>query len=160
MPARNAAAAAGAAAAPPPFVLVASGLVGFAFFLLELVWYRMLGPILGGTVYTFGLVLAVALLGIAAGGLAYARLPGLAGLGLRAFTATCVLEAALVALPYALGDRVALLALDLRPAQGALPAVIGRRVQPAGAVLALRHRPRRKGVCQLVVLWAVAVLKY
>ncbi|HEY2942622.1 MAG TPA: fused MFS/spermidine synthase, partial [Vicinamibacteria bacterium] len=39
-------------AAPPSFVLAAAAVVGFAFFLLELVWYRMLGPILGGTVYT------------------------------------------------------------------------------------------------------------
>ena len=30
------------------FVLVAAGLVGFAFFLMEIVWYRMLGPLLGG----------------------------------------------------------------------------------------------------------------
>src|SRR5207302_1576493 len=43
--------AAGAASereAPAIFVLVASGVVGFAFFLMELVWYRMLGPLLGG----------------------------------------------------------------------------------------------------------------
>ncbi|HZI64458.1 MAG TPA: spermidine synthase, partial [Thermoanaerobaculia bacterium] len=33
-------------------VLVAAGLAGFVFFLMELVWYRMLGPILGGTSYT------------------------------------------------------------------------------------------------------------
>ena len=46
--------------------------MGFAFFLLELVWYRMLSPLLGGSVFTFGLILATALLGIAAGGLAYA----------------------------------------------------------------------------------------
>ena len=49
----------------------AAAIVGFAFFLMELVWYRMLGPILGGTVYTFGLVLAMALAGIALGALAY-----------------------------------------------------------------------------------------
>ena len=44
----------------PPiwFTLAASGTVGFAFFLMELVWYRMLAPILGGTVFTFGLILA------------------------------------------------------------------------------------------------------
>jgi spermidine synthase len=103
------------AAAPPGFVLGAAAAVGFAFFLMELVWYRMLGPILGGTVYTFGLVLAVALLGIGLGGLlyalAFARLP----VTLEAFALTCLLEAALVGLPYALGDRLALLALRLRP---------------------------------------------
>ena len=44
-----------------PFVLVASAVVGFAFFLMELVWYRMLSPVLGGSTYTFGLILAVPL---------------------------------------------------------------------------------------------------
>ena len=43
--------------------------VGFAFFLMELVWYRLLAPLLGGSVFTFGLVLAVALAGIGLGGL-------------------------------------------------------------------------------------------
>ena len=57
------AAPAGAPApAPRLFVLAASGIVGFAFFLLELVWYRMLGPLLGGSSYTFGLILVIALL--------------------------------------------------------------------------------------------------
>src|SRR5438445_11576066 len=52
----------------PVFLLLASGTVGFAFFLMELVWYRMLGPLLGGSVFTFGLVPAVALAGIGLGG--------------------------------------------------------------------------------------------
>jgi predicted membrane-bound spermidine synthase len=57
-------------------VLTAAALTGFAFLLMELVWYRMLGPILGGTVYTFGLVLAVALCGVGLGGLVVrGRLP-------------------------------------------------------------------------------------
>src|SRR4029079_13003344 len=46
------------------YVYAAAGIVGFAFFLMELVWYRLLAPILGGTTYTFGLILAVALAGI------------------------------------------------------------------------------------------------
>ena len=46
-------------------------MLGFTFFALELVWYRMLGPILGGTAFTFGLILCVALLGIGVGGIAY-----------------------------------------------------------------------------------------
>ncbi len=60
-----------ASQAPTWFLLVASGVVGFAFFLMELVWYRMLGPLLGGSVFTFGLILAVALVGIGIGGLLY-----------------------------------------------------------------------------------------
>jgi hypothetical protein len=39
-------------------VLAAAAIVGFAFFLMELVWYRMLAPLLGGSTYTFGLILA------------------------------------------------------------------------------------------------------
>src|SRR6266568_3762291 len=102
-------------AAPPRFVLAAAAVVGFAFFLMELVWYRMLSPILGGTVYTFGLVLAVALAGIAAGGILYAIVFARRPVGLPAFAASCALEAAAIALPCVLGDRVALLALGLRP---------------------------------------------
>src|SRR5947208_12249491 len=75
----------------------------------------MLAPLLGGSTYTFGLILAVALAGIGVGGLVYAagaraRRPSLVG-----FVTTCVVEALCIALPYALGDRVALLAMQLRP---------------------------------------------
>jgi spermidine synthase len=110
-------------------VLAVAALVGFAFFAMELVWYRMLAPILGGSSYTFGLILAVALLGIGLGGLLYSlRLsgsrsePSLAGLA-----ATCGLEALAIAVPFALGDRLALLAAALRPlgAMGFLPLVLG-----------------------------------
>ncbi len=129
-------------AAPPGLVFAAAGLVGFAFFLMELVWYRMLGPILGGTVYTFGLVLAMALLGIGLGGLLYTRLLARTGVGLSALAASCLAEAFCLALPYALGDRLALLALHLRPDAGAgLPAylfgwslVTGIVVLPASVV--------------------------
>ncbi|HYS10464.1 MAG TPA: fused MFS/spermidine synthase [Myxococcales bacterium] len=107
-----------AAAAPSPvrrFVFAAAALVGFAFFLLELVWYRMLGPILGGTVFTFGLILAVALLGIGVGGALYASFGEERPATLGSFAATCLLEAVAVAIPIALGDRLAVLALLLRP---------------------------------------------
>ena len=60
-------AAASSAAAPLPLVLAAAALVGFAFFLMELVWYRLLAPLLGGTTYTFGIILLVALAGIGRG---------------------------------------------------------------------------------------------
>ncbi len=96
-------------------VLPVAGLVGCLFFLMELVWYRMLAPILGGSSYTFGLILALALAGIGAGGVLYAlgrkrRRPTLAALGW-----TCLLEAVALALPYAAGDHLALLAVVLRP---------------------------------------------
>jgi spermidine synthase len=104
---------------PPRFVLAAAAVVGFAFLLMELVWYRMLGPLLGGSSYTFGLILAVALAGIGAGGVAYA-LGASANGGRRAatlgnFALSCALEAVALAVPFALGDRLAVWAATLRP---------------------------------------------
>lgn len=82
---------------------------------MELVWYRMLGPLLGGSTFSFGLILAVALLGIGFGGVTY----GLLGLkrspSLHFVAVTCAAEAFFIALPYALGDRIALAAMFLRP---------------------------------------------
>jgi spermidine synthase len=105
-------------AGPVWFTLSAAGTVGFVFCLMELVWYRMLGPVLGGTVFSFGLILALALLGIGLGGIAY----GLRAQGreatLTALAWTCLAEAAFVAIPYALGDRIAVLAAVLRPLGG------------------------------------------
>lgn len=109
--------AAGGAEAPvsipkwlPP---AASALIGGAFMLMELTWYRMLAPLLGGSSYTFGLILAVALFGIAVGGLVYARTKIRATL--TAFAITCSLEALFIAIPYAVGDRLAIVTLLLRP---------------------------------------------
>jgi spermidine synthase/MFS family permease len=99
----------------PALVLAASAAVGFAFFLMELVWYRMLGPLLGGTVFTFGIILAVALLGIGLGGACYAFFGADREATLGGFALTCLLEAFFIALPYALGDRIATVALLLRP---------------------------------------------
>ena len=92
------------------FVLGAACSVGFVFFLMEIVWYRLLSPLLGGTSFAFGLILAVALAGIGTGGLGYAfrrreRVPTLGG-----FAIVCGLEALLLAFPIALGDRIAVLA--------------------------------------------------
>lgn len=100
------------------FILTAAGVVGFAFFLMELVWYRMLGPLLGGSVFTFGLILAVALFGIGLGGLSYGLFGGRKKAVIRGFALTCLLEALAIAIPFALGDRIAVLALALRPAAG------------------------------------------
>ena len=97
------------------FVLIASGVVGFAFFLMELVWYRMLGPLLGGTVFTFSLILAIALTGIGLGGLVYALAGSNRAPSLRGFAWSCLLEAAAMAAAFALGDRLAVLALVLQP---------------------------------------------
>jgi predicted membrane-bound spermidine synthase len=91
-------------------IYTSAALVGFSFFALELVWYRMLAPILGGTAFTFGLILCIALLGIGVGGIAYDVVfrrirPTWFALGL-----TCGSEALFTIIPFALGDRLALLA--------------------------------------------------
>jgi spermidine synthase len=102
-------------AAPPGFVFTASAVAGFAFLLMEMVWYRMLSSLLGGSTFTFGLILAVALFGIGLGGLIYAMWFGGRPITLRTFALVCALEAFCMAFPYALGDRIALLAMLLRP---------------------------------------------
>lgn len=106
---------AGRALPPRGFVLVSAAVVGFAFLLMELVWYRMLGPLLGGTTFTFGLILALALLGIGLGGTAYTVFFRHRPATLGGFAFTCAAEAVLMALPFALGDRMAVLAALLRP---------------------------------------------
>jgi len=102
------------AAMPVRFVLVAAFVAGFSFFLMEVVWYRMLSPVLGGSTFTFGIILGVALLGIGLGGVAH----GLLAAGKQAtaflFAITCALEALFMAIPFALGDRLAVMAGLLR----------------------------------------------
>jgi predicted membrane-bound spermidine synthase len=105
----------GTSTAPAWFLLFASGAVGFAFFLMELVWYRMLSPLLGGSVFTFGLVLAVALAGIGLGGLLYALVAGDKPASMSGFATICLLEGAAVAATFAAGDRLAVLAMALQP---------------------------------------------
>jgi spermidine synthase len=95
-------------------ILAAAAVVGFAFLLMELVWYRMLAPLLGGSTFTFGLILAIALLGIGLGGAAYAFWGGNRQATRAGFALTCSLEAAAIAIPFALGDRIAVLANLLR----------------------------------------------
>lgn len=99
-------------------VLFAAAAVGFVFFLMELVWYRMLAPLLGGSSYTFGLILAVALLGIGLGGLLYGTGARHRRPSLTLFAATCSLEALFLILPLALGDRLAATTLVLRDLGG------------------------------------------
>lgn len=96
------------------FIYCAAGVVGFAFFILEIVWYRMLGPLLGGSTYTFGVILAIALTGIGSGAALYPLVFRRLRPTLPAFAATCLLEAVCIGFPYALGDHVALWAGALR----------------------------------------------
>jgi len=103
------------AASLPPVPLAAAFVSGFVFFLLELVWYRMLGPLLGGSSYTFGLILSIALVGIGTGSATYSLWLGKRPATIGRFGYTCAFEALAVLLPLVLGDRIAVLALLLRP---------------------------------------------
>lgn len=103
-----------APAAPAFYVLGAAAVVGFVFLLMELVWYRMLSPLLGGSTYTFGLILAVALFGLGLGGALYALVGRRRPATIEVFAATVGLEALFMAIPFALGDRLAVLAEVLR----------------------------------------------
>lgn len=102
-----------AAKAPSSFVLAAAFMSGFTFFVAELVWYRVSTPLLGGSVYGFGLVLCVVLAGMGIGGLLYALILKKAEPSLGGFTLVSALQALVILVPYALGDRIAHLALIL-----------------------------------------------
>ncbi|HEY3490934.1 MAG TPA: fused MFS/spermidine synthase [Candidatus Deferrimicrobiaceae bacterium] len=94
----------------PRLACIAAFLAGFAFFLAEIVWYRMLAPILGGTTYTFGLILVSVLFGIGAGGIAYSFQPIGKRSSIGALALVSALEALALALPFATGDGIALAA--------------------------------------------------
>jgi spermidine synthase len=102
-----------AAKAPASFVLAAAFMSGFTFFVAELVWYRVATPLLGGSVYGFGLVLCVVLAGMGIGGLLYSLILKKAEPSLGGFMIVSALQALAVLVPYALGDRIAHLALIL-----------------------------------------------
>jgi spermidine synthase len=92
----------------PRLIYLIAAVLGFTFFALELVWYRMLSPILGGTTFTFGLILCVALFGIGVGGLAYNIIFRRLRPTWSALAIICGCEALLTIFPYVLGDRLAL----------------------------------------------------
>lgn len=99
--------------APKHFVFVAVSLTGLVFLLQEMVWYRTLSPLLGGSTYTISLILSGALLGIGVGGILYPiiwqrRLPTLWDVAI-----TCALEAAFIGIPFAWGDGLAVWAASL-----------------------------------------------
>lgn len=88
------------------FVFLSSAWVGFCFFAIEMVWYRVFAPLLGGSSYSFGIVLAVALLGIGVGGALFGRARHKQSTILH-FSVTCAIEALVILIPFALGDRIA-----------------------------------------------------
>ncbi len=95
------------AVAPRSWVLTAVWCTGFVFLLMELVWYRMLAPLLGGSTYTISLILSGALLGIGLGGQLYASIWISRRPTLGDFALSAGLQAVLLVLPFALGDSFA-----------------------------------------------------
>jgi len=91
----------------------AAAVSGLVLLLMEMVWYRMLTPLLGGTTYTFTVILAVVLLGIGCGSFLQASRRGSSSASTFVWITT--LESLAMAIPFALGDRIALLALRLQP---------------------------------------------
>ena len=98
-------------------VLVGAFVAGFVFFVIEMVWFRMSAPILGGTTYSFGLVLAIALIGIGLGSLLY-RSVNLRRMSKTILVFTFLLEGLTIIIPYALGDQLAIWAQQLREVEG------------------------------------------
>jgi spermidine synthase len=127
---------------PKRILFAAAFVVGFAFLLMELVWYRMLGPLLGGSTFTFGLILAIALLGIG-------RRRGVrAGARHRRATPAASRSPArsrrrFLDLPFALGDRLAISQLPARLGNARLRR-LRRRLDDHHAIVVLSRRRRRR----------------
>lgn len=98
-----------AAAAPARLIYPVAAIAGFVFFAMELVWSRMLAPLLGGTTFTFGLILAVALAGIGLGALTNALVFARRRPTTSFLAFTCLFGAVCLAAPFAAGDRLAVL---------------------------------------------------
>ena len=95
----------------------------------------MLAPILGGTAFTFGLILCLALIGIGVGGIGYEFVFRRLRPTWSALAITCGCEAIFTIIPFALGDRLALWAAVYRArADGFLDMIAGWSVV-AGIVI-------------------------
>lgn len=98
-----------------------SFLSGFVFFVIEIIWFRVSVPLLGGSVYNFGLILVIALIGMSLGGWIYAVLlkfikPSVSLL-LIVSSSLCLF----LILPYAFGDSFAYFSIVLHSGYIELP---------------------------------------
>lgn len=115
----------GNGALPAWAIYLVAGTVGFAFLYLELVWYRMLSPLLGGSSFTFGLVLALALSGIGIGSYLYTLRDPARPAEPWTLAVSIGFEAIAVGFPLALGDDVAIYAAYTRHLAGlGFPALV------------------------------------
>lgn len=78
---------------------------GFTFFVLELLWFRSSIPLLGGSVYNFGLILVVVLIGMSSGGLLYSLLIKYTKPSYSLLAIVSALLALAMAAPYIWGDN-------------------------------------------------------
>ncbi len=101
---------------PSRLVYAVAFLSGFVFFVVELVWYRISIPLLGGSVYNFGLILAVVLGGMGVGGLIYAFLLRFIKPTPTLVAGISLLMALFLILPFACGDWFAYFTLALQSA--------------------------------------------
>ncbi|MGQ0721618.1 MAG: fused MFS/spermidine synthase [Candidatus Eiseniibacteriota bacterium] len=98
---------------PRPLLYLAAGVLGFAALAFEVLWTRALALSLGTTIYAFAVVLAVFLLGIAAGSLTARRLAGGGPSAARAFALCPVLIGAFSLALLPLFDRLPALFVTL-----------------------------------------------
>ncbi len=125
------------------WVLTTVWSTGFVFLVMELVWYRMLAPLLGGSTYTISLILSGALLGIGLGGQLYATVWATRRPTLGDFALSAGLQAVFLVLPFALGDRFAIWVTTLTASSfsemvGGWVLVIGAVVLPASVLAGLQ----------------------
>ncbi len=103
------------------WILPLVALSGAVSFVYEVLWTRLLGLLLGGSVYAFATMLASFLLGIALGSAAAARLARTPSHGARGFALAQIGTAALSLAAFALADHLPALADALRAGGGGNP---------------------------------------
>lgn len=96
-------------------VLGAAFVTGFSFFSMEMIWYRVFAPLLGGSVYTFGTILVLVLLGIGGGALFYGIWSrGRNSVSPSVLALTLSLEATAILIPFVASDALVSLAVQIR----------------------------------------------
>lgn len=95
-------------------IYLTAALCGCVFFLMELIWDRMLTPLLGGSTFTFAVVLATVLLGIGIGGLLYPVIARWFGVTPTLLALMCAGQALAIAIPFAAGDQLAVFTAWIR----------------------------------------------
>jgi predicted membrane-bound spermidine synthase len=115
------------------WILPLMALSGGVSFVYEVLWTRLLGLLLGSSVYAFATMLASFLLGIALGSAAAARLARTPSDGARGFALAQIGTAALSLAAFALADHLPALAAAMRAGRSGDP--LGNALVSAAALL-------------------------